>query len=84
MKTKAYGKEQVIDYLEKEASRRSGGKDVMWMIGQDDSGKMVAFIAGFGFLGEGTIRPKELFSELGIEKATFANGVLLKPNNTEM
>lgn len=53
METLAEGKEVVLDYLEKDAGRIAGQPGVYRLV-RDDSGNLIAFIAGRSFLGTGT------------------------------
>lgn len=54
MQTIAEGKEAVLDYLESEALKRTDGKPGQYRLEQDDTGNLVAFIAGYSFIGSGT------------------------------
>lgn len=49
----AEGKEAVLAYLEREA-QSIAGEPGRYMLVRDDSGELVAFIAGRSFLGSGT------------------------------
>jgi hypothetical protein len=51
----AEGKEAVLEYLETEGLKRSGGKPGVYLLQRDDSGNLVAHIAGHSFIGSGTI-----------------------------
>jgi hypothetical protein len=53
--TIAEGKEAVLQHLEAEALKRSGGKPGVYRLERDDAGNLVAFIAGHSFIGSGTI-----------------------------
>ena len=53
METLAEGKEPVLEYLEKDAQRIAGQPGVYRLV-RDDSGNLIAFIAGRSFLGTGT------------------------------
>jgi hypothetical protein len=54
MKIIAEGKEAVLAHLEQAAQTRVG-KPGQYMLAQDDSGNLVAFIAGHSFIGAGTV-----------------------------
>jgi hypothetical protein len=51
----AEGKEAVLDYLESEGLKRTGGRPGAYLLQRDDSGNLVAFIAGHSFIGSGVI-----------------------------
>ncbi len=53
MTTVADGKEAVLAYLEQEAQNRAG-KPGIYQLLKDDSGNLVAFIAGHSFMGTGS------------------------------
>ena len=53
METLAEGKEAVLEYLEQDAQRIAGQPGVYRLV-RDDSGNLIAFIAGRSFLGTGT------------------------------
>jgi hypothetical protein len=53
VETLAEGKEAVLEYLEKDAQRLAGQPGVYRLV-RDDSGNLIAFIAGRSFLGTGT------------------------------
>jgi hypothetical protein len=53
VETLAEGKEAVLEYLEKDA-QRIAGKPGLYRLVRDDSGNLIAFIAGRSFLGTGT------------------------------
>jgi hypothetical protein len=53
MTTVAEGKEAVLAYLEQEAQNIAGEPGVYRLV-KDDSGNLVAFIAGRSFLGTGS------------------------------
>jgi hypothetical protein len=53
VETLAEGKEAVLEYLEKDAQSIAGQPGVYRLV-RDDSGNLIAFIAGRSFLGTGT------------------------------
>ena len=53
MTTVAEGKEAVLAYLEQEAQNRAGQPGVYVLL-RDDSGNLVAFVAGHTFMGTGS------------------------------
>lgn len=53
METLAEGKEAVLEFLEKDAQRIAGRPGVYRLV-RDDSGNLIAFIAGRSFLGTGS------------------------------
>jgi hypothetical protein len=53
METLAEGKEAVLEFLEKDAQRIAGQGGVYRLV-RDDSGNLIAFIAGRSFLGTGS------------------------------
>jgi hypothetical protein len=53
MTTVAEGKEAVLAYLEQDAQKRAG-KPGVYVLLRDDSGNLVAFIAGHTFMGTGS------------------------------
>ena len=53
METLAEGKEAVLEFLEKDAQRIAGQPGVYRLV-RDDSGNLIAFIAGRSFLGTGS------------------------------
>ncbi len=53
MTTVAEGKEAVLAYLEQETQNRAGQPGVYVLL-RDDSGNLVAFIAGHTFMGTGS------------------------------
>lgn len=53
METLAEGKEAVLEFLENEA-RRIAGQPGVYQLLRDDSGSLIAFIAGRSFLGTGS------------------------------
>jgi hypothetical protein len=50
----AQGKDEVLQYLEREAQARTGTPG-NYFLARDDAGRLVAVIAGHGFVGTGTI-----------------------------
>jgi hypothetical protein len=64
----AKGKEEVLRYLECEALSRAGSRGE-YLIGRDDEGNLVAFLAGHGFIGAGTI-------SLGSERLVVVDGIV--------
>ena len=54
MQVVAKGKDAVLKYLEEDAARRSPGHPGEWALTRDDSGNLIAFIAGHSFIGAGT------------------------------
>ena len=53
METLAEGKEAVLEFLEKDAHRIAGQPGVYRLV-RDDSGNLIALIAGRSFLGTGS------------------------------
>lgn len=53
MTTVAEGRDEVLAYLEREAERMAG-KPGVYLLFRDDSGNLVAFIAGQSFIGTGS------------------------------
>jgi hypothetical protein len=53
MTTVAEGKEAVLAYLEQE-TQKSAGKPGVYLLVRDDSGNLIAYIAGHSFMGTGS------------------------------
>jgi hypothetical protein len=65
----ARGKDEVLRYLEDQARSRTGTTGE-YLLGRNEEGHLVAFLAGHGFLGAGTI-------SLGGENLTVIDGIVV-------
>ena len=70
METLAEGKEAVLEYLERDAQRIAGQPGVYRLV-RDDSGNLIAFIAGRSFLGTGSY-------SIGGKRMIFVVGLIVQ------
>lgn len=70
MKVLANGKNEVLTFLEKQTASRLGKVQGEYMLVEDNNGKLVVFLAGHPFVGDGTI-------ELGDTKIEVADGLAM-------
>ena len=69
------GKQAVLDHLEKDALERSGGHEGAYLLAHDDSGDLVAVIAGRIFIAQtGTIDTAD-------KEADVVNGIVTNLND---
>ena len=81
MKAVASGKDSVLDYLEKDARQRTGGKSGVYEFYTDDAGNSLLIIDGHifhGRLGSGDVLPSlgELSGAPSDRNFTFARGIV--------
>jgi hypothetical protein len=55
MQTIVQGKYDVLEHLENEALKRTNENPGVYMLQRDDAGNLVLFLAGFTFIGSGTV-----------------------------
>jgi hypothetical protein len=69
-KTIAKGKEDVLAYLEQDALKRTGGKPGIYRLFGDDSGNLLAIIAGRMFSGTFTLSASDapMLHSMKVEK----------------
>jgi hypothetical protein len=70
MEVIAKGREEVLRYLEADSQARSG-QPGEYLLARDESGRLIAFIAGHSFVGSGTIR-------FGGESLVVVNGIVVE------
>jgi hypothetical protein len=55
MQTIVQGKYAVLEHLENEAIRCTNEEPGVYMLQRDDAGNLVLYLAGFTFIGSGTV-----------------------------
>ena len=55
MQTIAQGKDAVLEILENDSLRRTDEEPGVYMLQRDDLGNLVFYLAGFTFIGSGTV-----------------------------